>query len=62
MRKILSMPMVGLAALALAACSASSNEPAASETAGGEQLATNTGCDAGEHKSPEKKKNTSDHD
>lgn len=49
MRKLYSIPMVGLAALALAACSASPNDgAAASGGAEGEQIAGNDGCDAGE--------------
>ena len=48
MRKIYSMPMVGLAALALAACGVSSNENATSGNADGAQVANNDGCDAGE--------------
>ena len=49
MRKIYSIPVVGLAALALAACGVSSNDNATSSgSAGGEQVAGNDGCDPGE--------------
>ncbi|WP_272917826.1 DctP family TRAP transporter solute-binding subunit [Altericroceibacterium endophyticum] len=47
MRKLYSIPMVGIAALALAACNVSSNDNATS-SAGGEQVAGNDGCDPGE--------------
>ncbi len=49
MRKLYSMPMVGFAALALAACNVSTNDNATSSTAaGGEKVAGNGGCDPGE--------------
>ena len=49
MRKLYSMPIVGLAALALAACNASSDDAATSSAgAEGEQIAGNDACDPGE--------------
>jgi len=49
MRKFISMSMVGVAALALAACNGSANDDATSSSgAEGEQVAANDGCDAGE--------------
>ena len=47
MRKRVSMPLVGIAALALAACNASSNDNATS-SGDGEQVAGNDECDPGE--------------
>lgn len=48
MRKLYSMSMLGVTALALTACNVSSNDNATSSTAGGEQVAGNDGCDPGE--------------
>ncbi|WP_240704958.1 TRAP transporter substrate-binding protein [Croceicoccus sediminis] len=49
MRKLFTIPMVGLATLALAACNSPSGEDASSTpSAEGEEVASNNGCDPGE--------------